>query len=327
MKKILASFLLILLLNSCASIFNDSTYTFKVFSDSNTNRVSINDSIYKLPATLPVIRSKEDLKLTLITDSTEVDFVVESRLNNQFLLQNLLGLHIAPLNYAIDLTSQKRYHYGEYVFLNVEDSTRVFQPKLKKKWNKFFAQKFPKNKNDINLTFSIPYFNSFNYSPTDFGRRRSYGFWGLSVGIDYFYSDKKYVNLRAVLATNIFVPVPAPFTPSDIRQDLSTYYLEFTDNFKWGRLNLGYGVNFSKNNWRFVNESDFTNVTRINRNSNSFGLTANSYFELAEGLFIGGFYRPTFYRIHPNANFTYEHLISLDFLFKIPIRKKMQFKI
>lgn len=177
------------------------------------------------------------------------------------------------------------------------------------------------NKSDINLTLSIPYINNFNLQPDDYGTRINTGFWGVSGGLEYFYEPKKYIGLKYITAIDFFVPVPAS-PGGEITESMSTSSLELTDNYKLGRFNLGYGINYSTNKWYFTDEIDTGNEMNIMRKNTSIGITANTYFKLRRSFYIGIIYRPTFYRIKPTTHFKYEHLISLDLAWKIPLRRR-----
>ncbi|PRP67144.1 hypothetical protein [Nonlabens agnitus] len=310
-----------LFLTSCATILKKEDYDLRVTSNVRNAKVKVYDSLYDLPNNIKVVRSKKDLKLTLISDTLNLDYIVKSSPNPTFLYLNSLGMQLSPAYYAIDLTNQKRFYYGDNVYLNTNDTTRIIHPPVRKFWNEYFGKKYPKNKEHINLSLSIPYINGFNFEPNEIGTKVNTGFWGISAGLEYFYRDDKYVALKFVAATDFFVPIPAAATLDDVREDLSTTYIDLTDNYKLGRLNFGYGINYSVNNYRLIDQTYPDENIEFRRKNQSFGLTANTYFQFGKSLFAGVVYRPTFIRINPTIDFKYEHLISVDFAFKIPMRK------
>jgi hypothetical protein len=53
--------------------------------------------------------------------------------------------------------------------------------------------------------------------------------------------------------------------------------------------------------------------------SNSAGFTTSLYRQMTNQFSIGLVYRPTILRITPRTEFSYEHLISLDFCWKIRV--------
>ena len=297
------------------------TYDFHISSNENNAKVKVYDSVYKLPHKVEVIRSKKDLDVTLITQDSVVDYTIKSSPNPTFLYLNLVTFYLSPINYAVDFTNEKRFYYGRRAYLNTADSTRIIVPRIRKSWTNYFAQKYPRKKNDVLVSVSIPYVNGFNFRPKGFGTKVNTGFWGISAGLEYFYKPNRYVGLKFATATDFFVPIPAAVSVDDVRENLSTTYLELTDNFKFGRLHLGYGLNYSINNWRFIDETDINNTINFRQKNYSVGLTANVYFQFIKWCYVGVVYRPTFYNLRPKGEFDYEHLISLDFAFKIPIRK------
>lgn len=72
------------MLSSCATIFHDSSHDVVFSSDAPGAKVQVNDSIYQLPATISLKRSRDDLSVKLISDSLTRDFIVYSSLNNTF---------------------------------------------------------------------------------------------------------------------------------------------------------------------------------------------------------------------------------------------------
>ncbi|MCX7552237.1 hypothetical protein [Xanthomarina sp. F2636L] len=322
MKKILLPFIFCLLLTNCATILKKKTYDLSISSNEKNAKVKVYDSIYDLPNKVKVIRSNLDLDLILITDTLNIDYKIKSSPNPTFLYLNLVGMQMAPLNYAVDFTNKKRFYYGKNAYLNSKDSLRIIEPPVSKFYTDFFAETYPKNKNDINLVFSIPYVNGFYFKPQGYGTKSNTGFFGISAGIEYFYKSNKYFNFNTTASTDFLAPVPAPVHYDSAYDKMNSIYFSLTDNFKIKRFSIGYGLNYSINNWTYIDDSDIENEIEIKRKNKSIGLTADVYFQFGKSFFVGLIYRPTFYNLKPKAEFEYEHLISLDFAFKIPLRKK-----
>lgn len=214
--------------------------------------------------------------------------------------------------------------------LDSKDSIRTIEPRISKFYTDYFAETYPRSKNDINFVCSVPYVNSFYFQPQDYGEKSSTGFFGISAGIEYFYHPNRYISLRTIATTDFLVPVPAAVDYFGPHEKMSSTYLSLTDNLKIKRFSLGYGLNYSINNWTFIDDSYHPNQIdsssydhiEIKRKSQNFGLTTDVYFQFGRFFFVGLIYRPTLYRIQPKAEFKYEHLISLDFAFKFALRKK-----
>lgn len=322
MKKTLLIISFCFLFSSCATILKKKTYELSISSNEKNAKVKVYDSIYDLPSKVRVKRSNLDLDLTLLTDTLNIDYRIKSSPNSTFLYWNLVGMQFAPLNYAVDFTNKKRFYYGDFVYLDSNDSVHTIEPPIRKLYTDFFAETYPKNKKDINLVFSIPYVNGFYFEPQDYGTKTTTGFFGISTGIEYFYKPNKYFSFNASAVTDFLAPVPAPVSYDGPYDKQNSIYFTVTDNFKVNRFNFGYGLNYSINNWIFIDDSDSQNEIEIRRKNQSLGLTTNVYFQFGRSFFVGVVYRPNFYTLEPKTEFKYEHLISLDMAFKIPIRKK-----
>ncbi len=178
-------------------------------------------------------------------------------------------------------------------------------------------EKFPGAKKDVNLTITSLRINGFKFEPNGFGTKVSSGFWGLSFGGEYYYKSNKFIGLKSAVATDFGLPIHT--TPDDVSESFYTTYIELTDNFKFGRWYFGYGINYARNSWWYTDALDPENVISIRRVNKSFGISTNAYFQIAKPFFIGLVYRPTIFRVSPVTDFKYEHLISLDIAFKIPL--------
>lgn len=235
---------------------------------------------------------------------------------------NLLGLHFAPVAYAIDFTNDKRFYYAQDIHLDLNDSLREIETPIKEKWDNYFSEDFPQSKHDINWTISIPYLNDFYFRPDGLEAKGSTGFWGISTGVEYFYKEKKHLSLRLLSAVDLFTPVPASISEDGPRERFSTRHIEITDNFMFRRFHFGYGFNYSYNNRDFIDDSNLNDIISIDRRNKSFGISLNTYLQLTEGLFVGVLYRPSFFSVRPLKKLQYEHLLSLDFAFKILLKKR-----
>ena len=297
-------FLIIFTLTSCAAIFNKETYDIKISSNEKDAKVKVNDTIYELPAKVKVHRSKEDLELTLIKDTLNLDYKAKAINSSAFYFNTLY-----PPFYIFDWISDKKFSYGKHLYLNSNAPTGILNMENK-------------NKGSVNLALSIPYVNSFRFDFDKYGVKSNTGFWGVSAGLEYFYKDNHYIGAKAIAATEFFLPIVVVYDPGDFVESLSTVSFELTNNFIKNRFSFGYGVNYSINHWNYYNATDTDNVISIQGNNRSIGLSTNIHFQLARATFVGIIYRPTFFTVSPQTDFKYEHFISLDFAFKIPLRRK-----
>lgn len=318
-------FLVLLTLASCTTLLKRKTYNLTITSDSQNSKVIVNQNTYDLPATIKVKRSREDLPVRLITDSITTSYTLKSSLNPHFIYGNLVWTYIAPAAYLIDLTNPKRFYYGNQIHLSIKDSTTTIESGPVKKWKDYFAKNDLISKGHLDLTFSIPYINSFSLKPAQEKRQSNTGFWGAAIGVNYYYQTNKYLRLTANAATDFFVPVPAAVDISGEYELITSTYLSLTNNYRKKRLAYGYGINFSRNTWdlRYYDRFSPPPPTRdpVKKTSHSLGVTLNGYHLFSKYLFAGLIYRPTLFRFNTKPQFAYEHLISLEFGCQIPLRK------
>ena len=312
-------------MTSCATLINKQEYPLEIISNAKDSKIQLKDSTYELPTKILIRRSKSDLVLTLLSDTIKREFVVKSSPNGPFLYGNLLWAEFCPIAYLIDFSNSKRFYYGKSVYLNVNNVDSVIIPKISKSFIDYRSKLYPSKTGQINLVFSIPYANSFYLQPPLESTKSNTGFWGSSVGIEYYYKDNKYINLSANIASDFFAPVIGAIDIWGEYDLMSTSYVSFTNNYKYNRFTIGYGINYSTNTWdhKFYSGYDDSPPLRdpVKRVSESIGITLNGYHQISKYFFVGVIYRPTLLRINPNVEFRYEHLISLDFAFKFKLKK------
>ena len=318
--------LLSFVMSSCATVFLKRHYNLDISTNAPNATAQIGDSIYKLPVNLEVKRSRNDLKFKLFSDNLTRNYVVKSSPNPVFAYGNLLWLRFSPAAYLIDFTNQKRFYYGNSVFLDIHDSVGIIRPPVSKFYHDYFLKSYQTNKGQINLLLSLPWINNFYLKPCNESAKLSIGFYWISGGIEYFYKNDKYIGLTANAVMDNLAPFPAPIDYNGAYETMSSVYLNLTDNFKFKRFTFGYGLNYSINNWELKHSGyhfDPSQPTRdpARKSSQSIGFTVNEYYQLGRHFFIGLIYRPSFIDIYPKTELKYEHLISLDFSWKFRLKK------
>ncbi|MDJ1506572.1 hypothetical protein [Xanthocytophaga agilis] len=306
-------------------IIEEKTYNLTITSDVQNSKAVVNQTTYNLPAIVKVKRSKEDLPIKLITDSTTALYTLKSSLNPHFIYGNLVWTYIAPAAYLIDLTNPKRFYYGNHVYLRIKDSTTTIESGPVKSWKNYFAKDYSIPKGHIDLTFSTPYINSFSLKPAQEKRQSNTGFWGAAIGINYYYQTNRYLRLTANAAADFFLPIPAAVDLSGEYQLITSTYLSLTNNYCKKRFVYGYGLNFSRNTWDFRYYDRFSPPppTRdpVKKTSHSLGVTLNGYHMFSKYLFAGLIYRPTLLRFDTKPQLAYEHLISVEIGCQLSLRK------
>jgi len=310
---------------SCATTLTRKTYPLRISSTSANAQLEYNDSLFQLPAEITVRRSKNDLQLRLIDDSVNIDYTVKSSPNPAFVYWNLLGFQACPAAYLIDLTTQKRFYYGRSILLDPNDSLRVITPRIRRNFQKILSKQFSKKSGQVDLKLSIPYVNSFSLQPENEGKKVNTGFWGVSVGFEYYHAEKQYLSLTGNAVSDFSEPVPAAVDHYGASEGMASAYLSLTNNHKVARFHFGYGVNFSRNIWQLTYSERFgappPTIQPYSRASNSLGITFNTYYQVSKHFLLGLVYRPTILRISPTTEFKYEHLISFDVGWRFGLKK------
>ncbi len=316
---------------SCATVFSKRTYDLEITSHENT-KAKVYDSIYNLPAKVNVTRSKNDLTVVLISDTVTTNYSLQPSINPKYLYGNLSFVHLAPVGYLVDLTTQKRFYYGKSVFLNVNDTiTQIRTPiaasysNIKNNISNYFTDKHQTNKGQINLTVSIPWVNNFNFKPIGENRKNDTKFFSLTAGIDYYHTENKFLNIHVSTLIGNEVPVPVGVDSEGETESFISNSIGLTENHTFNRFTVGYGVQISKNKWIFSNKDYDENVLDSKKPYSTYnlgiGLTANAYFRPVKNLYIGLVYNPNLYNLKPSSKFQYEHVLSLDFVWKFRIKR------
>jgi len=311
---------LLLCLTSCATVFNSKEYPLKISSNNAKAQAKVYDSIYNLPANVTVKRSKDDLKVVLITDSVTKKFTIKPRLNRQFVWGNLAYGPVALAGYFTDVTNPKRFYYGNEVLLNDFNADNII--KAGGGINAYLKKKYPTAKGQFNILISIPYVNGFYLQPHNEGVKKLGGFFGASIGAEYYYKDTKYVKFTVGSTIDFLAPVPAPVDYDGVNQFAIAYNFTVTDNYKLNRFTLGYGLNYSIYDWRLDNDDYKTQgilPAPLNKINRGLGLLTSGYFQFSKAFFMGVVYNPTFITVSPVTQFSYQHVISLDLLWKIKL--------
>lgn len=325
MTKRLLPLLLLIFLSSCATIFTQKTYKMEVNS-TTYNQVKVYDSTYTIPAKVEIKRSKEDLLMVFSSDSITKNHIIKARLNSTFIYGNL---SLIPWGYLVDLNTQKRFDYGESVTVNTNDTLAKMNTPTAKQYevpNKNVRDYFTKNKGQLNVIAALPWINSFHFKPSGETAKNSTGFLGIATGVEYFYSEKNFLGLYASAVMDFPIPIPAPIFHDGEHEFFHSLAVGVTHNHKINRFTVGYGLNYSRNTWELSNDeynpAVAGSIKPANKSNHSLGLIANGYFQLWKIFFVGLSYKPSLIALNNDAKLNYEHVISLDFVWKFRIGNK-----
>ena len=312
MRQVLFILIASILLSSCATIMNQPYKNVKVYTTEASRIIYRHDTIKTKnnKANLWVERKKELLSIVAITDS--ITKTIEVKPRNSFMYWS--NIPYFGIGMLVDMKNPKRYSYPKRIYINSADTI-----------SKYYHYSQSDNKGELHLHLSLPYINSFSLKPQNEARKANTGFWGLSIGLDYYHSNNQFVNLGTSGVLDFFLPTLGAVDLIGEHELMNSWYISLSNNHKLRRFSVGYGLSYGKNTWSlgYSDWGDPPPPTRdpVTKSHNAFGLIFPTYFQCSEHFNIGVVYRPTFYRPNLTDKFSYEHLISIDFAWKISIKK------
>ena len=178
----------------------------------------------------------------------------------------------------------------------------------------FFNEFTEFQQGDFNFLLSVPFLNFFHVKPRNETPRNPGGWGGLGVGIEYFYrNNKSLLLLSDVMITFSFIS--RLFFP---QVGISgAFNVSLTDNFHSNRFQLGYGLNFARNNWNYGRWHDNEWVSK-NLTNTMLGLVLSAHYRFKDDVYFGVIFRPSFFELS-SPRFLYEHTISLNLKWRIPL--------
>lgn len=313
MKPTVYALLFSLLLTSCASIMNQPYKNITVYTTEQSNIIHNDDTVKteNNQADLIVERKKEPIEITAVSNSNTKTVEVKSK-NSSMYWYNIVSNY--GLGMLIDKNNPKRYSYPGKIYINSADTLP-----------KYYKYGQVNNKGELYLHVSLPHINSFRLAPENESVKINTGFWGITLGLDYYHAKNQFLNLNITGVMDFPIPVVGAIDLSGELELMSSKYLSFSNNHKYKRFSVGYGLSFAKNTWDFRYYDRFgpPPPTRepVMKSNYSLGLVFPVYCQLGERFHIGTIYRPSFYRPNATNKFAYEHLISIDFAWKIRLKK------
>lgn len=331
---------LLALFSSCATILNKQTTDVHIHDPRKSFAISYKDSVYQSQpydskwtahtnmVKLQPERRKEPLIFTVLEDTTTI-------LKYKPTIDNRILLNIATygLGFIVDLNSNKRYTYPQYIDLQYPRSSSD------KELAAYMSRKEEKpidRKGRVNLEIGMPFLNFMQSTPDFYGKHRNdFAVFGISLGADYYYNHNRYFNLTTAItgiANGNFYG--CGFDEERLTHQIQTFYNNITHNHRlWRFLSLGYGVSYGINWWRrtestgsrYEENGGYSHSETVEKR-HVLGLAFNAYIMPTESFYFGVNYRPTFMRFQKQNRFEYEHLISVSFGFKIRLKKPKRVK-
>lgn len=311
MKPKLSTFLLVifpLLLASCARTFNSGMQKVVIETDKhvqvlNAGPLAPTDSFdlrQRHIKTYYVPRSPKPLIITIATDSMQKQVVLPSQ-------NSLAYWYNIAANYGIGMLADKdhpkRYGYPAHNYITVNDTDVVIR------------RYAPEEKGAFYLSLGIPYLQSFHMRQPD-GRYSSSGIFGLEAGVEYYYRPDRFLSLN--LGTGM--DKVGEYIGTGYYQSGMTGYASLRHNHVTGNFEWGYGLNYSQLIWGRHTYGDTIKIEQSYRN-HLIGFSLAAHYRLGRFIRMGMSYEPGFLRLSPVKQIDYQHHISLQIVWKLPLRR------
>src|SRR5690606_34369860 len=112
-------------LTSCSTVFRTKTQTINVFSNATAAKVTVNDSVYNLPAKVKLLRTNKPVTLSYQSENKQFDTIIPSKSGPLFYLGNLVTSPFFGAGYWVDLMNHKRFQYKKNIFINDQNGLLI----------------------------------------------------------------------------------------------------------------------------------------------------------------------------------------------------------
>jgi hypothetical protein len=314
LNKTITFLVLTFLFSSCATVLNRRTKRLDIITNIPA-KVQINNNILTSVNNRTKIQNLRDIRpltLSVFNDSISKDLVLDSRSSFAYWFNIYANCGLGML---IDNSNPKRYGYPRRIWVdmtNNKNNYTRYNPVIKK--------------GELQLRISLPWINNFLLKPiNENSTKSSLGYWGLMTGLDYYVATNHFINFSISVTADLFLPFPAVVDFSGEYDEMSSLFIVFSNNYKLKRFSAGYGISFSENTWNHLYSSRFNapppKREPVTKTDYSIGLLFPISIQAGEYFNLGLFYRPSFLKVIPELEFKYEHLISIDLAWKIPLNK------
>lgn len=294
------------LLSGCAGILNSHTREINIHTTKPSKIVFEEDTIATVnnKAYIVVKRQKQPVTFSVIRNDTVKTISLRSRNSINF----YANIYTYGIGFIPDWNNPKRYSYRSRVFINSgESSNRIYRYDQQSRKNKLF------------LHLSLPHINAFYFKPNGHGNQFSVGWFGLAIGLDYYYRENQFFSATTDFAANLPTPLPVPI--SDLSgDDMHSFFASISHNHAVSRFTFGYGITVAQNSWGYNpgwQDDSYPQRKQQREQHTAAGLIFTSYIKTGRSFNIGIIYRPTFFRFNTPGPFEYEHYLGIDFAWKI----------
>lgn len=285
MKHFLHKLLLLYTLvtiTSCTTILHRKNQRINVFSNAENAEITVNDSVYTLPAKIKLVRDKKPVTISYRSTNKQFDSIIKSKISPVFSAINLTTIPAFGAGYLVDLTNKKRFAYPKNIFFNDKDSLEIYEQRVEEhiyrhnitdqekiedlhyhfKRSYFKEERARKLKEEKNFkrfnptagtfkifiappTLSLVGFSSKNPNIDQFSN--FVGGIGFGFGFDYYYKNNRFVSMELSNRANQF----EDFYWSS--HDVMAHKLDFSlrKGHRIHRFEYSYGVSITYTNYKY----------------------------------------------------------------------------
>src|SRR5690606_13156291 len=120
----------VLTLTSCSTILHRKQQKINVFSNAKNATITLNDSVYALPAKIKLVRDKQPVTISYRSANKQFDSIIKSKISPVFSAINLTTIPVFGAGYLVDLTNKKRFAYPKNIFFNDKDSLEIYEQRV-----------------------------------------------------------------------------------------------------------------------------------------------------------------------------------------------------
>ena len=151
------------------------------------------------------------------------------------------------------------------------------------------------------------------------------GFLGLSVGVEYYITDKYNLNADVGVAIDYIVPFPAPVCYMGSYDKSSALFFDLQLGTDWKRFHFDAGLQFQHT--RYIERETvelfphYKDTLVFSKQQGNLGIALSTYFRVTQSFNIGINYYPSFLVFDKDRTTThYGHLLFLDLIFRMNCR-------
>lgn len=310
-KKILP-LIATMFLTSCAIITNTKKEKIFIRADRDSTFVCLNydtSTIYQLPATIILPRSRRDITVIAINDTLQRKVIIPSRRSGKSIVGNLW---LWPL-IILDTKSIKSYTYQKHTTVSFDNAPYPYLSS--KNW-------LDPEKNLIRFKLGLPILN--------LQKREIAGedlniasYPGFSIGTEYYFTKKHSINVDVLR----FVNYQATKYKTPDRKTHYSYHSTFGLDLQFGsdykRFHFDTGISYSKtliyyqdNNTSFGTFQNPKTSYKPRYEYENINLALSAYWRMSGEVNVGMNYYPSMIStVNGESNSKYSHLISFEVIY------------